>query len=124
MIVSRSWSPRQAGYDHNSVEAGSTRPDGTGLPVQFIRTRHGAVARVQLGAGFTEVLIWRHRNARPTFQGSVRRTPDGWTGFGPDGQPVTGVHADYLHAEAPMLLHRTGRRAATTFPWPTRITRR
>lgn len=120
----KDWTPRQAGYDLTAVLAGSTQQDGTGLLVEFVRTRHGAVARVWLGRDLTEVLMWRHPNRRPTFQGTVRLTSDGWTGIDPDGKTVTGVHADYLHAEAPLLRLRTARRSCTTFPWPSRITRR
>jgi hypothetical protein len=127
MIPTRSWSPQQAGYDAATMVVTTTRPDTPetpGLPVDFIRTRHGTVARVWLGHDLTEVTIRRPRNVRPTFQGTVRRISGGWSGFDPDGQQVTGIHANYLDAEAPMLLLRTGRRAASTFPWPHRITRR
>jgi hypothetical protein len=123
-MTTRPWSPAQAGYQPATAVQASTREDGTGSPVQFIRTRHGAVARVQLDPTYTEVLIWRSRNERPTFQGTVRLSSGGWTGFGPDDEPVTGVHEDYEHAEAPLLLRRTRCRSHTTFPWPTRITRR
>lgn len=127
MIVKRSWSPRQAGYQVDSMVVTTTRPDtpaSPGLPVDFVRTRHGAVARVWIGADLTEVTMRRPRNVRPTFQGTVRRMSGGWAGFDPDGQQITGIYANYLDAEAPMLLLRTGRRSASTFPWPHRITRR
>ena len=114
--ATRRWTARQAGYKGRTT-LHVPLPDGTAR--QYVRTRHGLVARTWVGLGLAEVVLKRPRNKHATYQGSVRIVPGGWQAYDDGGDrpvPVGPVCTDYLDAEAQLLPRRTGRRASGRYP--------
>jgi hypothetical protein len=117
----RRWSPAQAGYRPTTQVVTTTRPDtpeASGLVRHYVSTRHGIVARTWVGPDLVEVTIRRRGQVRGTYLGHVLAVTGGWQAHAPNGTPTGAVHADYLDAEAPMLLARTGHTARGTYRWP------
>jgi hypothetical protein len=90
-----------------------------GLPVHYVMTRHGAVARTWM-PGCTEVVLWRPRSQHPTYQGSVAHVGLAWVATDPHGT-VVATASDYLDAEAALLPLRTGTRSRAGYAWPWEI---
>lgn len=115
------WTARQARYDGASLIVTTTRGDEGGSPVHFWLNRHGAAARTWVSTGYAEVVLWRRGNKRPTYQGSVIGTRDGWRVETPDGTVLGTFATSYADAEAQLLRLRTRRQSMSSYSWPTEI---
>lgn len=111
----RNWTARQARYDAATLTVDTPE---YGLTRHYVTTLHGTVARTWCSTDYAEVALWRPTNRGATYQGHVAAVPGGWQAFDTNRQPVSAVHADYLDAEAPLLLRRTRRRSRAAYTWP------
>lgn len=119
--AARSWSAAQARYDTLATAQG-TSPAG-GLPVQYVPTRHGLVARCWGHYTYVEVALLRRRNTGATFQGSIELVRGGWRVTDATGAVLATFTGDYLDAEAQLLRRRTGVRSQVDYGWPAGLVR-
>lgn len=110
------WTARQARYDTWATVLGVSA--GGGLPVHYVPTRHGLVARTWMGHDLVSVVLLRRGNAGATFQGTLQLVRGGWMVVDSRDNHIGTFGGDFLDAEAALLRLRTGVRSVCDYPWP------